>query len=586
MKWFLWGFILATSLLSAPVYAQRQPLADLEKALFIYREQREQPELLPTLLELGQRRIELGQGQRAMPLLEEAAALAQKLGDKPSELVAWGLLGNAYTLTGAHDEAIDAYTNSRNLAIELNDEMLLKAAANGLANVYRLKAERAALNAELASAELDFEAQQQFRQQAQVNRSQQLRYLREAIATRGTDLESARAILNAVSRGILPKKELELARAILEQLPPSQEQIYLTLRLGQFDSHRKVLLESVKAARTLGDSRLVSSALLALALEYERQENYSWALVTAREGLLMAQQVRDVSYQLQWLIGRIYRQLGQMESAKEAYRTALSTLQLIRRDLIVASKELRFDFRDRVELIYRELLELLLASGQPSDVKETLVVFDLLKLAQLENYFKDECIQAEIELPDEVLSRTNAALITIIALPQSSYVVLKLPKQEPRAYPVGIPGARLEQLAFEWRSLLEDYRNNRYRDVSLELYQLLIKPLEPELTAAQPSTLIFNLDGAIANVPMAALWDGEQYLIEKYPLAVTLGLSFLQSSKKTKLNLISFGLTEAKGKFTESLSFVDDGYQLKAGHFDQKGAKLGGSLSSRQCAAN
>jgi CHAT domain-containing protein/tetratricopeptide (TPR) repeat protein len=52
-----------------------------------------------------------------------------------------------------------------------------------------------------------------------------------------------------------------------------------------------------------------------------------------------------------------------------------------------------------------------------------------------------------------------------------------------------------------------------------KLYDWLIKPLESELTANQIQHLIFAHDRYTRYLPMAALHDGEQYLIEKYTVS-------------------------------------------------------------------
>lgn len=51
---------------------------------------------------------------------------------------------------------------------------------------------------------------------------------------------------------------------------------------------------------------------------------------------------------------------------------------------------------------------------------------------------------------------------------------------------------------------------------SQELYQILVKPLEPELLKLKAKTLLWSLDSALRYIPFAALHDGEKYLVEKY----------------------------------------------------------------------
>ena len=84
-----------------------------------------------------------------------------------------------------------------------------------------------------------------------------------------------------------------------------------------------------------------------------------------------------------------------------------------------------------------------------------------------------------------------------------------------------------------------------------KLYNWLILPAEDLLQANQITTLVFILDGLLRGLPMAALYDGKQYLIEKYNIALTPGLQLLPSptAKKLRLSLLSGALTQARQGF-------------------------------------
>jgi CHAT domain-containing protein/tetratricopeptide (TPR) repeat protein len=62
------------------------------------------------------------------------------------------------------------------------------------------------------------------------------------------------------------------------------------------------------------------------------------------------------------------------------------------------------------------------------------------------------------------------------------------------------------------------------RPLGKELYDILVKPLEQDLERGKFKTILWSLDGALRYVPIAALWDGEHYLAERYENAIiTLG---------------------------------------------------------------
>ncbi|MEQ9481495.1 CHAT domain-containing protein, partial [Coleofasciculus sp. F4-SAH-05] len=59
-----------------------------------------------------------------------------------------------------------------------------------------------------------------------------------------------------------------------------------------------------------------------------------------------------------------------------------------------------------------------------------------------------------------------------------------------------------------------------YLQPAQNLYNWLIKPIANELADANIDTLLFSLDGGLRTVPLAALHDGENFLIETYSLSL------------------------------------------------------------------
>ena len=95
-------------------------------------------------------------------------------------------------------------------------------------------------------------------------------------------------------------------------------------------------------------------------------------------------------------MGRIRRdgEEKDIEGAIAAYTAAFNTLQSVRNDLVPISRDGQFDFRDRVEPVYRELVDLLLQGEKPSqgDLKQAGNVIETLQVAELDNFFRDACV--------------------------------------------------------------------------------------------------------------------------------------------------------------------------------------------------
>ena len=80
-----------------------------------------------------------------------------------------------------------------------------------------------------------------------------------------------------------------------------------------------------------------------------------------------------------------------------------------------------------------------------------------------------------------------------------------------------------------------------------ELYDVLIKPIEKDLEAANAKTLLWSLDGTLRYIPIAALWDGKQYLLQKYQNVIVTSTTrqSLQAEVVKNWNILGAGVTKA-----------------------------------------
>jgi CHAT domain-containing protein len=131
-----------------------------------------------------------------------------------------------------------------------------------------------------------------------------------------------------------------------------------------------------------------------------------------------------------------------------------------------------------------------------------------------------------------------------------------LPDGSLRHHSLKIDEEKLDEILKQWRYNLEDYATQRYLETSWWLYDSMFRPFASELASLNPSAIVFIGDRFFRNVPLDALHDGEQFLIEKYPLATTLGLQFsnFTENKGVKPSLI-LGLTIEKPPF-DKLEFA------------------------------
>jgi CHAT domain-containing protein len=174
-----------------------------------------------------------------------------------------------------------------------------------------------------------------------------------------------------------------------------------------------------------------------------------------------------------------------------------------------------------------------------------------LQLAELQNFFRANCLDARPQQIDQV--DATAAVIYPIVLADRLTVILSIPGQPLTSYSTAIAKATVEAKAEQVLQSLNPIFSDRDRlQWSQEVYDWLIRPAEPQLQKHRIKTLVFILDGALRNLPMSALYDGQQYLIEKYSVAITPGLQLLEPrslNAKQRRQILIGGLTQARQGF-------------------------------------
>jgi CHAT domain-containing protein len=100
--------------------------------------------------------------------------------------------------------------------------------------------------------------------------------------------------------------------------------------------------------------------------------------------------------------------------------------------------------------------------------------------------------------------------------------------------------------------VLSNVEYYEYLETSKRLYDILIRPLEVELYGHEINTLVFILDGALRTIPMAALYDGNEFLINKFALATTLGLTLTNPEylDRNNIEVLIAGLTKSTSGFS------------------------------------
>lgn len=331
-----------------------------------------------------------------------------------------------------------------------------------------------------------------------------------------------------------------------------------------FNEIDQILTKAAQLAHRIGDQRTEAYAQGLRGRLYEQNQQLSQAEDFTKQALSLAPTFKtpDIAYEFFWQLGRLRKAQGDREGAIANYTQAVNTLQSLRTDLVTISSDVQFSFRESVEPVYRDLVALLLEPLQtPSEQKgvsqKNLVqarkVLESLQLAELDNFFRDACINAKPAQIDQI--DQTAAVFYPIILSDRLEVIVALPGQPLRQYTTFLPKQEIDATLKNLRqaATLPRLRSSlkRFLDDSQEVYNWLIRPVEAELAASGVKTLAFVPDGAFRNIPIAALYDGKQYLIQNYSVAIAPGLQLVDPKPlaRQKLQVLAFGLSEARQGF-------------------------------------
>ena len=316
--------------------------------------------------------------------------------------------------------------------------------------------------------------------------------------------------------------------------------------------HKQLLEQIAQSARSKGAARTESYAVGTLAYVEEQQGNLTQAIELNQYALSLTDAIaaKDIAYQWEWQLGRIFKTQGEINQAIAFYQKAVDNLSQIREDLVTFNPESQYSFRESVEPVYRQLVELLISQPTQNNLIQARNTVESLQMAELENYFRQACLRAKPEQIDRI--DPKAATIYPIVLGKKLAVLTSIPGQPIKLHIQPITADKLENKIIELMGQFNPVASDEERKVqSQEVYNWLIKPALNDLKAAKIETLVFVLDSTLRNLPVAALYDGEKYLVEDYAIALAPGLQLLPSKAldNKSVEAVIGGLSQAHQGF-------------------------------------
>jgi CHAT domain-containing protein/Tfp pilus assembly protein PilF len=554
-----------------------------EQALAIFRGEKYRQGEVQALVNLGNAYDALSQYEKAIGYYEHALATAREIKDRLREGWALGNLGIAYRNLSQYEKAIGYHEQSLAISREIKDR-------NGEGSA-------------LGNLGVAYEKLSQY--EKAIGYYEQVLAIFREIKDRGGEGTA----LGKLGIAYEKLGQYEKAIGYYEQaLAIFHEEMYRrgegeTLNnlgnaykdLSQYGKATGYYAQALAISREVKDRRVEADELSGLMDTWQASGRPRLAIFYGKQAVNTVQSMRsDIAglgqdLQQGFLKGneKPYHRLAEILIAQGRLAEAEEVLallkeeeffQYIRRDAgEVSSLNRRADLTPDeadYEKRYREIGDQLMTIGKErGDLlgKKTLTAEQSQRLAKLEqdlaagNYaferFLGDLTQHFSAKPEmtgrvETLRETQGIMEDLRELPPGTvaiytligddkfHAILRTPDAQ-KAYEYPIKAADLNGKIFEFRAMLQDPKRDP-RPLAQELYKILIAGMADDLRQAKAQTLMWSLDGALRYVPLAALYDGQQYLIERYRVSVmTLASDTrLKDRPARKWKAAGFGVTK------------------------------------------
>ncbi|MDP2827813.1 MAG: CHAT domain-containing protein [Sulfuricellaceae bacterium] len=491
-----------------------------------------------------------GRYSQAMKVLNDADQVAGQAGLEGMQAHIAASLSGLYLQTGNRGEAERMLTVAQAYSGSMKDKSRQATLANHRGNLMvALERYPEALAAYAQAADLASEATEPVLQgQILVN------------AARAAQLAG-----DITQADTLTRKAFSLANA----WPDSRDKAWVLVSLGQLWSGTLTPADPALAGQILTSARLTAqktgdASALSYALGYQARlyagkgrTREAMELDTQAIAATGSLAVPEIVYRWYWHRGKLRGAQGEMDGAIADYRQAVTAMQSIRGDLPVASAAGKSSFRDVLAPMYFELANLLLKQASASSgevrqryLREARATVEQTKAAELQDYFQDKCVAAQQDRLGQASSRLDkgVAVIYPIMLEDRLELLADFDDGTIEQFTLAVPSASMVEKANQLRARLEKRTTREYLPLAQEMHAWLIGPMERALEKHEVKTLVFVPDGVLRTIPMAALHDGERFLIAKYAIATTpsLGLTDLRPSATARGGRVLLsGLTES-----------------------------------------
>ena len=488
-----------------------------QQSLAIQRELKSRADEAGTLNNLGVVYRNLSQYPKALDYYQQSLAIQRELKNRIGETKSLTNLGNVYYSLSDYPKALDYHLQSLTIQRELKNRAGEAASLGNLGVVYHsLSQYPKALDYHLQSLAIERELKKRAGEASSLTNlglvyyglsdyPKALDYYQKSltILSQTSNPETHWMTWNGLSRTYLNLKQPNLAIFagkqtvnVLQGIRASNSKLEKGLQKS-FLKDKKFIYRDL-ADTLIEQGRLAEAEQVMAMLKEEEYFDFiqrdaredarsTRASFTAKEQT-MATELDKFNTQLASL-GKEYETLSKNSQINESAKTRLTEVETI---------------LDKAQANFIDLLSSLDEHFEKTSSKQA--------LAHGERQLK------QLESQQTSLEKINAVIITTVVTDDKLHLLLTTPKvQLARQSPIG--EKELNSLIKLFREALKDPRKDPVR-LAQELYKHLVQPLEEDLKQTQATTLMWSLDGSLRYLPLAALHDGKQFLLESYALSI------------------------------------------------------------------
>lgn len=425
-----------------------------------------------TLINISQTNFELGEYEKSMAFLDRALLMAREGGYLELEANALNSYGHVYSVIEDNEKALVFYEKALSISRKIDDKGGESVQLNNISTIYRK------LNKKREAIEFLNKALLITRQTKEL-RKEALILSNLMILWKETNPELA------IFYGKQSVNKIQSFRKNITSLDKEIQKSYLK----SVEDNYRYLASSLLEADRLSEAHQVANY-------FKDQQFFDFDKSQRKEPTPLALNLREIEFAsiYEKTSDRVSSLTFQLEALrrKDANQPVAETAQL---------QKLENDLKTETDAFLGMLKQAETEFAKPADEKD--------KIADVPDTRE---IQTALRNLNQQTGQKTVAVYTLVG--EDDFRALIVSPDGIKAVSVPVKRDALNEKALRLWSLLQ---SDRYDPnvLSKEIYDVVFRRIEAELPK-DTTTIMWSLDGNLRYLPMAALWDGNRYLAEKY----------------------------------------------------------------------